>query len=77
MTLNKGDLLIKTQRRISDHERVHEDLVYKVIRVNRKTYTLECIGGFMKGSRFKLVKDYCPSRVDVYGVETRWITILL
>ena len=75
MTLNKGDYLVKSQRLISDHEKIRKDLIYQITRVNRKSYTLKCIRGYMSGTECKLVKDFCMIRVDGYGVETRWLAV--
>lgn len=51
------------------------ELTYKVTKVNQKTYTLECIEGYMKGSSVKLSKDFKAERIDVYGTITQFIVV--
>lgn len=47
-------------------------LVYEVTKVNKKTYGLKCVEGYMKNTECKLVKDFKESYTDVYGTVTRW-----
>lgn len=47
-------------------------LVYEVTRVNKKTYGLKCIEGYMKNTCCNLLKDCKVESVDIYGTITRW-----
>lgn len=47
-------------------------LVYEVTRVNKKTYSLKCIEGYMKGTECKLIKGFKEYSVDIYGTSTTW-----
>ena len=47
-------------------------LVYEVTRVNKKTYGLKCIEGYMRGTGCNLLKDFPAESVDVYGTVTRY-----
>ena len=47
-------------------------LMYEVVKVNKNTYSLKCIEGYMKGTGCKLVKDFAAVRVDEYGTCTMW-----
>ena len=50
----------------------NEVLIYEVTRVNKNTYGLKCIEGYMKNTTCNLCKD-CPIEgVDVYGTVTRY-----
>ena len=78
MTLTKGNIIKKvttnTDERLKDTV-ANSELVYEVTRVNKSTYTLKCIEGFMKGSGCKLVKNFNKTSVDVYGTKTEWIQL--
>lgn len=50
-------------------------LVFEVEKVNRKTYGLKCIEGYMKNVRCTLSKSFKISSVDVYGTVTKWEVI--
>lgn len=47
-------------------------LVFEVTRVNPKTYTLKCVEGYLKGSGCKLMKNFTPKSVDIYGTTTEY-----
>ena len=47
-------------------------LVYEVTRVNKTSYTLKCVEGYMKGTGCYLGKDFKNESVDIYGTVTRW-----
>ena len=75
MTLTKG-MKIK-QIKVNENEMfknatTNSTLVYEVVRVNKKTYELKCVEGFMQGSCCKIEKDFKPEYKDVYGTVTKW-----
>lgn len=75
MILSKGDIIKNTKR--NDHPdfantTANGVLTYEVIRVNRKTYGLKCIDGYMKGTGCNLCKDFKESSVDIYGTTSTW-----
>ena len=78
MTLTKGSIIKKVTTNSDERLKgtvANSELVYEVTRVNKSTYTLKCIKGFMKGSGCKIVKDFKPTYVDVYGTKTEWIKL--
>ena len=75
MTLTKG-MKIK-QTKVNENEMfknttANSTLVYEVVRVNKKTYELKCVEGFMRGSGCKIQKDFNEEYKDVYGTVTKW-----
>ena len=75
MTLTKG-MKIK-QIKVNENEMfknatTNSTLVYEVVRVNKKTYELKCVEGFMQGSSCKIQKDFKEEYKDVYGTVTKW-----
>ena len=75
MTLTKG-MKIK-QTKVNENEMfknttANSTLVYEVVRVNKKTYELKCVEGFMKGGGCKIQKDFNEEYKDVYGTVTKW-----
>lgn len=75
MELLKGDIIRHTKRNDRpefENTVANSELTYKVIRVNPKTYGLECIGGYMQGTRCNIQKDFKESSVDVYGTISEW-----
>ena len=78
MTLTKGSIIkqVKTNKdEMFKDTTANSELVYEVTRVNKTTYTLKCIEGYMKGSGCKLVKNFKQTSVDVYGTTTEWIIL--
>lgn len=78
MTLTKGDIIKKVTTNADEKLKdtvANSELVYEVTRVNKSTYTLKCIEGFMKGSGCKLIKDFNQTSVDMYGTKTEWIIL--
>lgn len=75
----KKGTIIKEIRRNSDpmfkNTTANSELTYRVTKVNQKTYTLECIEGYFKGSSVKLSKDFKAERIDVYGTITQLIVV--
>lgn len=75
MELTKGTIIRQTK---SNSNPLFKDtiangvLTYEVTKVNKKTYGLKCIDGYMKGSGCKLLKDFSPKRIDEYGTLTEW-----
>lgn len=47
-------------------------LVYEVVKVNPKSYTLKCVEGYMKNTGCKLKKDFAPVFKNEYGTVTTW-----
>ena len=57
MELVKGNIIKQIKRNEKPEFAdtcANRELTYKVIRVNSKTYGLECIGGYMQGTRWNL-----------------------
>lgn len=78
MELVKGNIIKQIKRNSCPEFKdttANRELTYKVIRVNPKTYGLECIDGYMKGTRCNLRKGFQESSVDVYGTSTEWILV--
>ena len=78
MTLEKGNIIKKIKKNERDefsNTVANSELTYKVIRVNTKTYGLECIGGYMKGTKCNLIKGFKEKSADVYGTVTEWILV--
>lgn len=75
MELMKGILIKQTKENKNPsftNTTANGVLVYEVIRVNKKTYSLKCVEGYMKNTECKLSKDFAPTRVDEYGTITKW-----
>lgn len=75
MELTKGMLIKQTKENKNPsftNTTANGVLVYEVIRVNKKTYSLKCVEGYMKNTECKLSKDFAPTRVDEYGTITKW-----
>lgn len=78
MTLTKGSIIKKVTTNADERLKgtvANSELVYEVTRVNKSTYTLKCIEGFMKGSGCKLIKNFNHTTIDVYGTKTEWIKL--
>lgn len=78
MTLTKGTIIKQVKRNERsgfENTMANSELTYEVTRVNKTTYTLKCIEGFMKGSGCKLVKNFNETSVDEYGTTTEWIIL--
>ena len=76
MTLEKGSIIKQIKRNGREefsNTAANSELTYKVVRVNSKTYGLECIGGYMKGTKCNLLKNFQEKSVDAYGTVTEWI----
>ena len=75
MTLTKGMKIRKTtvnQNNMFANTTANSVLVYEVVKVNRNTYGIKCVEGYMNGSESKLCKDFPEEIKDVYGTITRW-----
>lgn len=75
MQLTKGMKIRKTKENkdpLFANTTANGTLVYEVTRVNKKTYGLKCIEGYMKNTSCNLLKDWEVESVDVYGTITRW-----
>ena len=73
MKLEKGNLIKKTRTNTHPHcEAANTELLYVVERVNKNSYSIKCIEGFMKNTQTKLAKDFAAESIDVYGTVTRY-----
>lgn len=73
MKLQKGSIIRETRRNDGPEFKnttANGTLIYKVVRVNPKTYGLECIEGYMKGTRCNLCKDAPETCTDMWGTVT-------
>ena len=78
MELVKGSIVKQVKRKdnpLFASTTANSELTYKVTRVNAKSYTLECIDGYMKGTGCKLLKSFLEEHTDVYGTVTKWEVI--
>jgi hypothetical protein len=78
MTLTKGTIIKEIKRNDNPmmlNTTANRELTYKIVRVNPKTYTLECIEGYMKGSGCFLPKTFKAEHKDVYGTITKWVVV--
>ena len=75
MKLKKGMKIKETkvnENEMFKNTTANSTLVYEVVRVNKKTYELKCVEGFMQGSGCKIQKDFKEEYKDVYGTVTKW-----
>ena len=75
MTLTKGMKIKQTKvngNEMFKNSTANSVLVYEVVKVNKKTYELKCVEGFMQGSGCKIQKDFKTEYEDVYGTVTKW-----
>lgn len=75
MELTKGMKIRKTKENknpMFTSTTANGSLTYEVTKVNKKTYGLKCIEGYMKNTECKLLKDFPEESVDVYGTTTKW-----
>lgn len=78
MELVKGNIIKQIKTNSSElfkNTTANGELTYEVTRVNKNTYTLKCIDGYMKGSGCKLLKTFREESTDVYGTVTKWILL--
>lgn len=78
MELVKGNIIKQIKRNEKPEFAdtcANRELTYKVIWVNSKTYGLECIGGYMQGTRCNLCKNFIESSTDVYSTTTTWVLV--
>lgn len=76
MELKKGDIIKRITTNDRPHcESVNTELTYVVERVNKNTYSLKCIDGFMKNTGCKLVKDFKEESIDIYGTVTKYVVV--
>ena len=78
MELVKGNIIkeINTNPGVLFKDTIaNSELTYKVTKVNKKTYGLVCIEGYMEGSEQKLLKDFKEESIDVYGTIRKWVLI--
>lgn len=78
MNLTKGTKIKQVKfndRKGFENTVANGELVYEITRVNKTTYTMKCVEGYMKGSGCKLIKNFTPKSVDVYGTTTEWIIL--
>ena len=75
MELTKGMKIRQTRENknpLFANTTANETLVFEVTRVNKKTYGLKCIEGYMKNMQCKLLKDFGVTSKDEYGTITKW-----
>ncbi len=73
MKLEKGNIIKKTRTNNRPHcESANTEQLYVVERVNKNSYSIKCIEGFMKNTQIKLAKDFATERIDMYGTITRY-----
>lgn len=73
MKLEKGNIIKKTRTNNRPCcESANTELLYVVERVNKNSYSIKCIEGFMKNTQTKLAKDFTTESIDMYGTVTRY-----
>lgn len=73
MKLEKGNIIKKTRTNTRPHcEAANTELIYTVKRVNKTSYSIKCIEGYMKNTGCKLAKDFATESTDMYGTVTRY-----
>lgn len=75
MKLTKGMKIRKTNTNageIFQNTCANSVLVYEVVRVNPKTYSLKCIEGYLQGCGCNLSKDFRDEYLDIYGTTIKW-----
>ena len=75
MTLTKGMKIKETKQNTNpmfENTIANSSLVYEVVKVNKKTYQLKCVEGYMKNTECKIAKDFKEEYVDIYGTRTTW-----
>lgn len=75
MELRKGTIIKLTKENknpIFKDTTANGVLIYEVTKVNKNTYSLKCIEGYMKNTECKLSKNFKPVMVDSYGTTTTW-----
>ena len=78
MKLVKGDIIKQIKKNdgeLFQNTTANGELTYEVTRVNKNTYTLKCIDGYMKNTGCKLVKTFKEESKDVYGTITKWVLV--
>lgn len=78
MELIKGDIIKQIKQNSNpmfNNTTANSVLTYKVTRVNKKTYSLKCIEGYMKNTEYKLQKSFKEESTDIYGTITKWILV--
>ena len=75
MTLTKGMKIRETKvnkNNMFANTTANSVLIYEVVKVNKNTYGIKCVEGYMKGTESKICKDFMEESKDVYGTITRW-----
>ena len=73
MKLEKGNIIKKTHTNNRPNcESANTELIYIVERVNKNSYSIKCIEGFMKNTQTKLAKSFAAESIDMYGTITRY-----
>ena len=70
MKLEKGMKIRQTKLTVNPmlkNPTWNEELVFEVLKVNKKSYSLLCIKGYLEGSIVKLSKDFKPESDSVFG----------
>ena len=78
MELVKGDIIKQIKKNdgsLFQNTTANGELTYEVTRVNKNTYGLKCIDGYMKGTECKLLKTFKEESKDVYGTITKWVLV--
>lgn len=79
MKLTKGTII--RQIRVNEkpnfeNTTANSVLDYEVTRVNKNSYTVKCVEGYMKGSGCKILKEAIgKTYTDVYGTKTTYMVI--
>ena len=73
MKLEKGNIIKRTRTNNRPHcESANTESTFIVERVNKTSYTVKFIDGYMKNTGCKIAKDFAEESVDMYGTVTRY-----
>lgn len=74
MELKKHDIIKRIRTNNNPGcESANTESTFVVRRVNKKTYSVEVIGGYMVHAEFLLDKNFKEESVDEYGTVTKYV----
>lgn len=73
MKIEKGTIIKRTRTNSNPHcESANTASTFMVERVNKTTYSIKCIGGYMAGTCCKMTKGFAAESTDIYGTVTKY-----
>lgn len=78
--LKKGDKVKQIKTNLDEYCRnttANSELTWEVVKVNKKTYSMKCVDGYMKNCECNLNKEFYEKggtfRDLYFGTVTRWV----